>query len=132
MGKLETVRVAITDPESRDTITTRYDSMGEVSDGYHTFDELYHHRMALTAALCKLMPDKAWRSLKHAENGDPMFEGFFVVGIDLPEGQISYHYKLEEWPLFDHVNTLENAPVWDGHTPADVVGRLESFAVSGS
>jgi len=104
---------------------------GETSDGYHTFDELYEHRMALTAALCKAYGTaKTWRSKYHAADGEPMFEGFFIVGIELPTGTITYHYKLEHWDLFDNVPEWGAAPGWDGHTPADVVGRLNQWSKS--
>lgn len=104
-------------------------SIENISDGYHTFKELYDHRMALTAALCKVLPnDMSWRSKNHAADGEPMFEGFFIVGVELPTGIITYHYKLEHWHLFDHVITWGAAPKWDGHTPADVVNRLKQWS----
>lgn len=31
---------------------------GDISDGYHTFDELYEHRCLLFIRLCLLQPDK--------------------------------------------------------------------------
>lgn len=41
---------------------------GEISDGYHTFDELYEHRTAIFAAifaaLCKAHPENSWKSWK--------------------------------------------------------------------
>jgi hypothetical protein len=103
---------------------------GSTSDGYHTFDELYEHRMVLTAALMKAHPDISWRSKRHSEDGDPMFDGFFVVGMDLPTGQITYHYKLEHWHLFDFLPHRKYAPKWDGHSPADVVIRLRDFVAA--
>ncbi len=33
---------------------------GEISDGYHTFDELYYHRMVLFSIICNTYKDKAW------------------------------------------------------------------------
>lgn len=102
---------------------------GETSDGYHTFDELYMHRMALTAALFTMNRRHAWKSKQHDAEGDPMFEGFFIVGMDLPDGrQISYHYKLQYWDLFNGVPEVAHAPAWDGHTPHDVIDRLLAFA----
>ena len=103
---------------------------GATSDGYHTFDELYEHRMALTAALTAALPrNLSWRSKAHHPDGEPMFEGFFIVGIDLPTGTITYHYKLEHWKLFSHVRIIPHAPAWDGHTPTDVVNRLKAFVL---
>ena len=90
---------------------------GETSDGYHTFNELYEHRLALTVALVRKTPDLAWRSLRHHVGGDPMFDGYFIVGLDLPTGTITYHYDLKHWELFDAARTLDNAPAWDGAPP---------------
>jgi hypothetical protein len=99
----------------------------EISDGYHTFGELYDHRRALTALLAAAAATEndSWRSKAHHPDDDPMFEGgYFIVGIELPTGTITYHYKLAHWDDFASVPELEHAPKWDGHTPADVVERM--------
>lgn len=98
--------------------------MDGVSDGYHTFGELYDHRRALTAALLKCNRDISWRSKAHHPDDKPMFEGYFVVGIDLPTGQISYHYKLDHWEDFHGIPIFKHAPKYDGHTPELTVERL--------
>lgn len=98
--------------------------IGDISDGYHTFDDLYQHWMVLTLALMRLYPERSWRSKLYAEGDNLMFEGFFIAGMTLPTGQISYHYKLEHWRRFEGVHWLAHAPKWDGHTPEDVVIRL--------
>lgn len=102
--------------------------IGKVSDGYHSFDELYEHRMALMAPLMKAYPELSWRSKQHAVGGEPMFKGFFVVGMNLPNGQVSYHYKLQYWDIFHGIREVSHAPKWDGHTPEDVVERLIEFS----
>jgi hypothetical protein len=103
----------------------------EISDGHHTFGELYDHRRALTAVLAASagsMGD-AWRSKAHHPDDDPMFEGgYFIVGIVLPTGTITYHYKLKHWDDFAAVPELEHAPKWDGATPDDTVTRLLELA----
>jgi hypothetical protein len=101
-----------------------------VSDGYHTFGELYDHRRALTAALVRSLAGYAWRSLQHHPDDAPMFEGgYFIVGIDLPySSTITYHYKIKHWDDFDRAQTLQVAPKWDGATPADTVTRLLEWA----
>jgi hypothetical protein len=100
----------------------------EISDGFHTFDELYDHRRALTAALAKVLP--SWRSKAHHPEDSPMFEGgYFIVGIDLPGvGTVTYHYKLTHWDDFTGVDELEHAPRWDKAAPADTVTRLLAWA----
>lgn len=98
-----------------------------ITDGFHTFGELYDHRRALTAVLAAsaARSGHAWRSKAHHPEDSPMFEGgYFIVGIELPTGTITYHYKLSHWGDFASVPELEHAPKWDGATPADTVTRL--------
>lgn len=114
-------------PDTR-TVTVKPQITGATSDGYHTFDDLYDHRMALTAALTRCYGGISYRSKLHHPSDEPMFNGFFIVGMSLPTGQVTYHYKLEYWHVFDHVQDAEYAPKWDGHSPADVVKRLEEWA----
>jgi hypothetical protein len=118
---------------TQDGRTTRIDVLSdqiEVSDGHHTFDELYDHRRALTAALCKALPDRlSWRSREHHPSDSPMFEGgYFIVGVELPTGTITYHYKLTHWDDFEGVTEVEHAPRWDGALPPDTVTRLLEWA----
>jgi hypothetical protein len=101
----------------------------EITDGYHTFGELYDHRRALTAALCKALPMDSWRSKAHHPDDSPMFEGgYFIVGIVPPTGTITYHYKLKHWDDFAGVKELEYAPRWDGADPGATVTRLLEWA----
>ena len=97
--------------------------LGEVSDGYHTFNELYYHRTVLFAVIVNSYPELAYKSLKHSDG--TMYDGMFLVGINTPEGQYSYHCDLEYWDLF-RCKELLNAPEWDGHTPDDIM-RLFSI-----
>lgn len=100
--------------------------IGEVSDGFHTFNGLYEQRMILFAALVKAYKDKAWKSYRH-EDGEWCFGGgWFVVGIDTPEGSYTYHYENKYWDMFDCID-LPRAPHWDGHTEADAETRLMSL-----
>lgn len=59
--------------------------IGDLSDGYHTFNELYHHRALLFATICNLNPDKAWKSMKHHDG--TMYDGMFIVGIETTLGR---------------------------------------------
>lgn len=98
-----------------------------ISDGYHTFGELYDHRRALTAALCRAFEQYAWRSKRHHPDDGPIFEGYFIVGINLPTGLITYHYKLSHWDDFPGVTELPHAPKWDG-VAGQTVERLLAWA----
>lgn len=95
---------------------------GETSDGYHTFNELYHHRAVLFSVIVKAFPELAWKARQH--NDGTMYSGMFIVGIDTPEGQASYHYDIDPyWDMFE-CRELERAPEWDGHTPAQAIERI--------
>ncbi len=100
---------------------------GGVSDGYHTFDELYNNRMILFYMVCQYNKDKAFKSWKHHDGA--MYEDYFICGINTPEGQFTYHYHKANWNLFD-IPEVDKAPEWDGHTAEDV-GRLISLLQEG-
>jgi hypothetical protein len=93
------------------------EDMSKVSDGCHTFEELYDHRMALTVQLTKHVP--AYRAYKH--NDGTMYKNYFVVMFYIDNKQCSYHYHMDNWGYFDHLETLLKAEVWDGHTAEDVL-----------
>ena len=101
---------------------------GDTSDGYHTFNELYHHRAVLFSVICNEHHDIAWKSKKHHDG--TMYDGMFIVGIDTPEGQATYHYDIDPyWNLF-RVKELEMAPEWDGHTPGEAIRRIGTLTPS--
>ena len=99
------------------------DEIDDVSDGFHTFRQLYYQRMILFAAIVKQNKDKAWKSLRH-EDGELCFGGgWFIVGVDTPEGNYTYHYEDNYYSLFD-CKELERGKHWDGHTEKDVTRLL--------
>lgn len=105
----------------------------KISDGYHTFGELYEHRITLFKVLCRLLIDRpkshftVWRSKFHSDE-TPVFDGWFIAGIGLLKGsQITYHLPISEWDEWDFVHTLNYAPTFDGHTSNDVVMRLNNL-----
>ena len=100
---------------------------GTISDGYHTFDELYEHRHALFVALCRMIGHDhlhpVWRSRLHADG--TMYDGWFVMGIGRGNGeQITYHLPADFWDTTDFVRELPTAPPFDGHESDDVIRRL--------
>jgi hypothetical protein len=96
--------------------------IGDLSDGYHTFNELYHHRAILFSVICNEHPDISWKSKLHHDG--TMFDGMFIVGINTPEGQATYHYDINPyWDMF-RVRELEKAPEWDGHTSEQAIERI--------
>lgn len=95
---------------------------GNTSDGYHTFDELYHHRAVLFSVIVENFATRAWKSKLHADG--TMYEGMFIVGIETPDGQATYHYDVEPyWNLF-RCKEVDRAPEWDGHTPDQAIERI--------
>ena len=97
--------------------------IGEVSDGYHTFNELYKHRCQLFSIICNMHQNISWKSWLHSDG--TMFDDYFIVGITTPQGDYTYHYHKTEWSRFN-VKEIERAPEWDGHTAADI-SRLDSL-----
>lgn len=109
-----------------DVVEIPKSGIGDLSDGYHTFNELYHHRAVLFSVLCNLMPHRAWKSKLH-DTGD-MYDGMFIVGIETPQGQATYHYDIDPyWDMFK-VKELEKAPKWDGHTPQEAIERIAELS----
>ena len=96
----------------------------QISDGYHTFEELYYHRMVLFSIICNIHNDKAFKSWHHAPGDGLMYDDYFVVGVETPKGQYTYHYHKDHWDMFD-VKELEHAPVWDKHMPSDVLRLID-------
>ena len=100
---------------------------GEVSDGYHTFNELYYYRMLYNAAFFNLLPKVMVHKSKRHHTGEECFGGgWFIVMANLPTGQISNHYELKDWDLFK-VPEKEFADEWDGHTPQEAAERLHRY-----
>lgn len=101
------------------------EDVGELSDGYHTFNQLYHQRAVLFACIVRQNKNKAWKSFKHSD-GKYCFDSngeWFIVGVDTPQGSYTYHYAKEYWDMFD-CQELECGKEWDGHTEEDVTRLL--------
>lgn len=90
----------------------------DISDGYHTFDELYEHRVLLYLNLCVLMKDKASYKVE-----DESYGGWFVLYLETERGQISYHLP-SEYLSFCKDNFNDWHPEFDGHTSKIVADRL--------
>ena len=90
----------------------------KMSDGYHTFADLYEQRLILSAALAKNNPH-AWKSKRHEDGSVPFGGGWFIMGFDTGEGCYTYHYELKDWDLFQ-CKELNKGKPWDGHTSKDV------------
>jgi hypothetical protein len=107
------------------------DNIGEFSDGYHTFNELYDYRKAYNAAffneLAKHGLYDIHKSRLHSDGKIPFDnDNWFIVMAELPTGQISNHYEMKDWDLFD-IPEKEKANVYDGHSSQDVYKRLIEY-----
>ena len=105
----------------------------EISDGYHTFDELYEFRKVYNACLFNEWYSQGkyevHKSKKH-QDGELCFGGgWFIVVAITPEGQVSNHYELKDWDLFKCEETQTAKYEFDGHTSKDVVDRLTKVAI---
>jgi hypothetical protein len=115
----------------------------DTSDGYHTFKELYEIRKAYNVALfnewaSQLIVEKKvggaiveslgkyniHKSWKHHDGELCFGGGWFIVVAMLPTGQISNHYKSEDWDLFKIPEVEKALFPFDGHTTEDIIKRL--------
>ena len=124
------IEVFFTDEMIEGLVEERKD-MGEISDGYHTFNELYEYRLLYNASMFNELAKQGLydvhKSKRHS-NGEIPFgdSNWFIVMAELPTGQISNHYEMKDWDLFQ-IPEKEKANVWDGHTPKDVAERIRVF-----
>ncbi|WP_108962239.1 hypothetical protein [Mycetocola zhujimingii] len=100
-----------------------------LSDGFHTFAELYEFRLLYHAHALRLWLQqgiRVVRSWRH-DNGEECFGGgWFIVVAELPSGQVSNHYRTTCRSMFDGVPETPTAPLWDGHSVGDVLHRLRT------
>lgn len=106
-------------------------SLGCISDGHHTFDELYEYRMVYNAMLFNEFAVQGkygvHKSKRHFTGEECFGGGWFIVMANLPTGQVSNHYKLNYWNMFD-IPEKEKADEWDGHSPEIAKNRMLIFA----
>lgn len=112
-----------------------------ISDSFHNFKELYDFRKMYNAALfnewaLEKIAENEWRSKpkynvhkswKHHDGELCFGGGWFIVCAMLPTGQISNHYKAEDWDLFKIPEEEKALFPFDGHTGKDVINRLKSI-----
>jgi hypothetical protein len=94
---------------------------GDISDGSHTFNELYDHRHILFCHLALKYRSLAFKTrLNHEKTA---WDGWFIAGIDLPNGQVSYHLPNKYWEMLPIKEVWYNEN-YDNHTSLDVLSRL--------
>lgn len=115
--------------EVYDLIKDKLEVTENTSDGYHSFKELYAFRKQYNAAFFNEIQRQGYnvhKSKKHHDGQLCFGGGWFIVMATLPTGQISNHYELSDWDLF-FCEERETADEWDGHTPQDVLKRLNAW-----
>lgn len=95
------------------------------SDWYHTFKELYEHRVAL---YIRLVNDTNFWNPYHWIKSKLHFDGssydwWFIVQWYIKGKQISYHLPMDKRDIVNCAE-VEKADERDWHTPSDVVKRL--------
>jgi hypothetical protein len=103
----------------------------DTSDGYHTFKTLYEIRKSYNVALFNewgkydIPSYNVHKSRKHYDGEYPFGkDNWFIVCAELPSGQISNHYTMDNWDLFKIPETERALFPFDGHTTEDVIERL--------
>lgn len=99
---------------------------GDISDGYHTFNELYEHRFLLFLNLVKTFgKNDVWKFNKNFDG--TYYDGWFGVGIYPNDSrQITYHLPIKYYDIIDCVEYDIN-PFYDGHMSNDVLLRLKNM-----
>ena len=98
-----------------------------ITDSYHSFQELYSHRIMLFICLMKQNKDISWKSRIHKDGSKFDVDGWFIAGMKLPSGDITYHIPENFWELLIDINVLETEPDWDGHDSEEVIRRLNNW-----
>ncbi len=121
------------DGTAAQTIEQYVNDIEDLSDGYHTFNELYEYRMLYNAGFFNELarregnPFDVHKSIKHHDGEECFGGGWFIVMANLPTGQISNHYPIQDWDMFALVPSKEVANEWDGHSPQEAAKRLREF-----
>lgn len=109
-----------------------------VSDGHHTFGELYEYRLLYNAAFFNMLAafcsfqgqdnlKTPVKSKKHSDGFVPFDDpDWFIVVWQSPYGQISNHYRMRYWDYFK-IPSVELAPEYDGHNSVQAKERLEAW-----
>lgn len=97
----------------------------KVFDWYHTFGELYEHRILLLLALIK--NTKRWREKSYLHNDFTKYEWYFIVSWYVNwhrnNRQISYHLPIKYRKNCKCEETAKSRER-DWHTSQDVLDRL--------
>lgn len=124
-----------------ETMTELHHEVSMLSDGYHSFKELYKHRHALFIALLSKTADRnedAWFSKLHRDG--TFYPGWVIAGcyvnvpiksefddnVEFDRMQIRYHLPDSYIPHLKAAGCVEldRAVEWDGSNSDDTIDRL--------
>lgn len=78
----------------------QFDAIGNLLDNYSDLTR-YHQNVILFAALINDNQGVAWKSWRHEDGRLCFGGGWFIVGIDTPQGSFTYHFEDKYWSIFD-------------------------------
>lgn len=87
-------------------------------------DAAYTERDRLVCALSKVFPSHLSRHPDSDESWDDDWR--WIVFVNLPTGQASWHIHDSERPWFEHLAVVEGNP-WDGHTTEEKYQRVDAL-----
>lgn len=91
-------------------------------------DNAYEERSRVVAALAKLALANGWSAGLTETRIDGWSEDWHgCIRIDLPTGQVSWHFHDSHKPLFEGFPTYDGD--WDGHDTAEKYRRLSALSV---
>jgi hypothetical protein len=72
-------------------------------------------------------PNMSWASAKHFDGS--AFDGWFVAGMELPTGDVTYHLPDSMWEMAKKTGAciMDRGKEWDGHSAADVIERIQKW-----
>ena len=92
----------------------------DLSDGYHTFDELYEHRMLLYINFCLSRANECYWTFHEDFGNCPI-----CLVWESRAGQISYHLNKKYLSLIQKKFKRNDDHKYDGHNSFDVLDRLK-------
>jgi hypothetical protein len=97
---------------------------GEIESLTISKNNAYVERDALVCALSKLFPSTLER---HPENEEWENDWRWIVFVELPGGQATWHIHDSELAMFDHLHR-NTGKIWDGHNTPEKYARLEAIS----
>lgn len=105
--------------------TEQFDA-NQISDGYHTFGELYEFRNVMFVRLLQQNKYNAFRAIYDSDGSK--WDGWFVACLFKEQGkQISFHLPHKYWEVLRKIETYERFPNFDGHDSAEALRRLNKL-----